>query len=67
MTTPINAVFNAPCSVLVAASTPALVAVIAAAALGSDRVQAMLMPSPWSSDGSIDDAEALAKPSGGFH
>ena len=38
----------------------ALVAVIAAAALGSDRVQAMLMPSPWSSDGSIDDAEALA-------
>ena len=39
----------------------ALVAVIAAAALGSDRVQAMLMPSPWSSDGSIDDAEALAK------
>ena len=39
----------------------ALVAVIAAAALGADRVQAMLMPSPWSSDGSIDDAEALAK------
>ena len=39
----------------------ALVAVIAAAALGADRVQAMLMPSPWSSDGSINDAEALAK------
>ena len=38
----------------------ALVAVIATAALGSDRLQAMLMPSPWSSDGSIDDAEALA-------
>ena len=39
----------------------ALVAVIAAAALGADRVQALLMPSPWSSIGSIDDAEALAK------
>ncbi len=39
----------------------ALVAVIAAAALGADRVQAMLMPSPWSSEGSINDAEALAQ------
>ena len=39
----------------------ALVAVVAAAALGSDRVQALLMPSPWSSKGSVDDAEALAK------
>ena len=39
----------------------ALVAVIAAAALGADRVQALLMPSPWSSMGSIDDAEALAQ------
>lgn len=38
----------------------ALVAVIAAAALGSDRVQGLLMPSPWSSQGSIDDATALA-------
>jgi NAD+ synthetase len=38
----------------------ALVAVIAAAALGSDMVQAVLMPSPWSSRGSIDDATALA-------
>jgi NAD+ synthase/NAD+ synthase (glutamine-hydrolysing) len=37
------------------------VAVIAAAALKADRVQALLMPSPWSSVGSIDDAEALAK------
>ncbi|AKN61116.1 NAD synthetase [Synechococcus sp. WH 8020] len=39
----------------------ALVAVIATAALGADRVQALLMPSPWSSIGSIDDAEALSK------
>jgi NAD+ synthase (glutamine-hydrolysing) len=38
----------------------ALVAVIAAAALGADQVQALLMPSPWSSAGSIDDATALA-------
>ena len=38
----------------------ALVAVIAAAALRGDRVQGLLMPSPWSSQGSIDDAEALA-------
>ncbi|MEY4358706.1 MAG: hypothetical protein RLZZ631_192, partial [Cyanobacteriota bacterium] len=38
----------------------ALVAVIAAAALGPDKVQALLMPSPWSSQGSIDDSLALA-------
>jgi NAD+ synthetase len=38
----------------------ALVAVIAAAALGAQQVQALLMPSPWSSQGSIDDALALA-------
>ena len=38
----------------------ALVAVIAAAALGPEAVQALLMPSPWSSAGSIDDAAALA-------
>ncbi|MDA1246434.1 MAG: NAD+ synthase [Cyanobacteria bacterium] len=38
----------------------ALVAVIAAAALGGERVQALLMPSPWSSDGSLNDAQALA-------
>ena len=38
----------------------ALVAVIAAAALGTERVQALLMPSPWSSEGSLRDAEALA-------
>ncbi|MCP9928060.1 NAD+ synthase [Cyanobium sp. CH-040] len=38
----------------------ALVAVIAAAALGADQVQALLMPSPWSSAGSIADAEDLA-------
>lgn len=39
----------------------ALVAVIACAALGADRVQALLMPSPWSSRGSIEDADALAQ------
>ncbi len=39
----------------------ALVAVIASAALGADNVQALLMPSPWSSGGSIDDALALAQ------
>ncbi len=38
----------------------ALVAVIAAAALGPDNVQALLMPSPWSSAGSINDSLALA-------
>ena len=38
----------------------ALVAVLAAAALGSERVQALLMPSPYSSQGSIDDATELA-------
>ena len=38
----------------------ALVAVIAAAALGAEQVQALLMPSPWSSEGSIVDAQALA-------
>ena len=38
----------------------ALVAVIAAAALGPEQVQALLMPSPWSSEGSLRDAEALA-------
>ena len=39
----------------------ALVAVIAAAALGADRVRALRMPSPWSSAGSLDDAQALAE------
>ncbi|MEY4799728.1 MAG: Carbon-nitrogen hydrolase:NAD+ synthase [Cyanobacteriota bacterium] len=34
--------------------------VIAAAALGGERVQALMMPSPWSSDGSLRDAQALA-------
>ena len=38
----------------------ALVAVIAAAALGAEGVRALLMPSPYSSSGSIEDAEALA-------
>ena len=38
----------------------ALVAVIAAAALGAENVQALLMPSPWSSEGSIHDSLALA-------
>ena len=39
----------------------ALVAVIAAAALGAERVQGLMMPSPWSSEGSISDATALAE------
>ncbi len=39
----------------------ALVAVIATAALGNKAVSALLMPSPWSSAGSIDDALALAQ------
>ena len=39
----------------------ALVAVIATAALGKEAVATLLMPSPWSSAGSIDDALALAE------
>ena len=39
----------------------ALVAVLAAAALGAEKVQALLMPSPWSSEGSINDSLDLAK------
>ena len=39
----------------------ALVAVIAVAALGAEQVQALLLPSPWSSEGSIRDATALAQ------
>jgi len=39
----------------------ALVAVIATAALGGENVQALLMPSPWSSAGSVGDATALAR------
>ncbi|MDM7953232.1 MAG: NAD+ synthase [Cyanobium sp. CZS 25K] len=39
----------------------ALVAVIAAAALGPGRVDVLRMPSPFSSDGSLDDAAALAE------
>ena len=39
----------------------ALVAVIATAALGREQVEALLMPSPWSSAGSIQDALALAE------
>ena len=39
----------------------ALVAVIAAAALGGSRVSVLLMPSPWSSAGSINDAQALVQ------
>ena len=38
----------------------ALVAVLAAAALGAKQVQALLMPSPWSSEGSINDSLELA-------
>ena len=39
----------------------ALVAVIGAAALGAEQVQALLLPSPYSSEGSISDATALAE------
>jgi NAD+ synthase (glutamine-hydrolysing) len=38
----------------------ALVAVIACGALGAERVGALLMPSPWSSPGSINDSLDLA-------
>ncbi len=38
----------------------ALVAVIASAALGGKNLTALLMPSPWSSDGSILDSQNLA-------
>ncbi len=38
----------------------ALVATLAVAALGPEQVLALLMPSPYSSQGSIDDAVALA-------
>lgn len=38
----------------------ALVACIAAEALGPDNVLAVLMPSPWSSDHSLEDAQQLA-------
>ncbi|MFO0039362.1 MAG: NAD+ synthase [Synechococcaceae cyanobacterium] len=39
----------------------ALVAVLATAALGPAQVQALLMPSPYSSEGSLADARALAE------
>lgn len=39
----------------------ALVAVIAAAALGPERVEGLRMPSPFSSAGSLDDADGLAR------
>ncbi|MGB3615861.1 MAG: NAD+ synthase [Elainellaceae cyanobacterium] len=39
----------------------ALVAAIAAAAVGSDNVLGILMPSPYSSDHSVSDAQQLAK------
>ncbi len=39
----------------------ALVAAIAAEALGADRVTGLLMPSPYSSRGSVEDSLALAK------
>ena len=38
----------------------ALVAVIAVAALGAEAVEALLMPSPWTSEPSLTDASALA-------
>lgn len=39
----------------------ALVAVLAADALGSDKVHTLLLPSKYSSDHSVDDAQKLAK------
>ena len=39
----------------------ALVACVATAALGADRLRCLLMPSPYSSAGSIRDAETLAR------
>ncbi|MEI6830642.1 MAG: NAD+ synthase [Synechococcaceae cyanobacterium ELA445] len=45
----------------------ALVATIAAAALGPDQVKALLMPSPFSSEGSLTDALALADTLGLAH
>ncbi len=39
----------------------ALVALIATAALGADKVTAVLMPSPWNSNSSTEDAVNLAK------
>jgi NAD+ synthase (glutamine-hydrolysing) len=45
----------------------ALVAVIAAAALGAQQVEALLMPSPYSSEGSLRDATALADRLGVVH
>ena len=39
----------------------ALVACVATAALGADHLRCLLMPSPYSSAGSIRDAEALAR------
>ena len=39
----------------------ALVAIIATAALSANNVNAVLMPSPWSSTGSIEDALNLVK------
>ena len=45
----------------------ALVATIAVAALGASKVHAILMPSPWSSVGSINDATTLAHRLGVAH
>ncbi len=39
----------------------ALVAAVAADALGGDRVTGVAMPAPWSSPGSLTDAEALCR------
>ena len=39
----------------------ALVSVLASAALGSKNVSGILMPSPWSSEGSVKDATELAR------
>ena len=45
----------------------ALVACLAVAALGAAQVRSLLMPSPYSSEGSVSDAEALANRLGIAH
>jgi len=55
---------TSPCSSVVIGLSggmdSALVAALAVSALGKDKVVGVLMPSPWSSQGSLDDAAALA-------
>ncbi|MBN1586588.1 MAG: NAD+ synthase [Candidatus Omnitrophica bacterium] len=53
--------FKAVCLGLSGGIDSALTAAIAADALGADQVNAVVMPSPFSSKGTMHDAEALAK------